>query len=113
LRCARAERDDILRLKIEWVWQANMQVYGADKVWRQLNREGEQVARCTVERLMKHMGLQGVRRGKTVRTTIAGTAAPCPLDRINRQFKADRPDQLWSRISRMYQLGRAGCMWPS
>jgi putative transposase len=95
LRCARAERDDILRLKIEWVWQANMQVYGADKVWRQLNREGEQVARCTVERLMKHMGLQGVRRGKTVRTTIAGTAAPCPLDRINRQFKADRPDQLW------------------
>jgi len=95
LRCARAERDDILRLKIEWVWQANMQVYGADKVWRQLNREGEQVARCTVERLMNHMGLQGVRRGKTVRTTIAGTAAPCPLDRINRQFKADRPDQLW------------------
>ena len=95
MRCARARRDDILRLKIERVWQANMQVYGADKVWRQLNREGEHVARCTVERLMKRQGLQGVRRGKTVRTTIADTAAPCPLDRINRQFKADRPNQLW------------------
>lgn len=95
MRCARARQDDILRLKIERVWQANMQVYGADKVWRQLNREGEHVARCTVERLMKHMGLQGARRGKTVRTTIADTAVPCPLDRINRQFKADRPNQLW------------------
>ena len=95
LRCARAKRDDILRLKIERVWQANMQVYGADKVWRQLNREGEHVARCTVERLMKHMGLQGARRGKTVLTTIADTAAPCPSDRVNRQFKADRPNQLW------------------
>jgi len=95
LRCARARRDDILMLKIERVWQANMQVYGADKVWRELNREGEHVARCTVERLMKHKGLQGVRRGKVVRTTIADTTAPCPLDRINRQFKADRPNQLW------------------
>jgi transposase InsO family protein len=82
-------------LKIERVWQVNMQVYGVDKVWRQINREGERVARCTVERLMKHLGLQGARRGKIVRTTIADTAAPCPLDRINSQFKADRPDQLW------------------
>ena len=72
-----------------------MQVYGADKVWRQLNREGEHVARCTVGRLMKHMGRQGVRRGKIVRTTIPDSAVPCPLDRINRQFKADRPNQLW------------------
>jgi transposase InsO family protein len=95
LRCARARRDDILRLKIERVWQANMQVYGADKVWRQLNREGHHVARCTVERLMKRQGLQGVRRGKIVRTTIADTAASCPSDRVNRQFKADRPNQLW------------------
>jgi transposase InsO family protein len=95
LRCARARRDDILRLKIERVWQANMQVYGADKVWRQLNREGHHVARCTVERLMKRQGVQGVRRGKIVRTTIADTAASCPSDRVNRQFKADRPNQLW------------------
>ena len=72
-----------------------MQVYGADKVWRQLNREGHPVARCTVERLMKRQGLQGVRRGKIVRTTIADTSAPCPLDKVNRQFKADRPNQLW------------------
>jgi transposase InsO family protein len=95
LRCARAKRDDILMLQIERVWQANMQVYGADKVWRQLNREGECLARCTVERLMKRMELQGARRGKIVRTTIADTAAPCLLDRLNRQFKANRPNQLW------------------
>ena len=95
LRCARAKHDDMLNPEIKRVWQSNMQVYGADKVWRQLNREGHHVARCTVERLMKHMGLQGVRRGKTVCTTIADTAAPCPLDRINRQFKANRPNQLW------------------
>ena len=95
MRCARAKHDDMLNPEIKRVWQSNMQVYGADKVWRQLNREGHHVARCTVERLMKHMGLQGVRRGKTVCTTIADTAAPCPLDRINRQFKANRPNQLW------------------
>jgi len=95
LRCARAKRDDMLNPEIKRVWQANMQVYGADKVWRQLNREGHPVARCTVERLMKRQGLQGVRRGKIVRTTIADAAAPCPSDRVNRQFKADRPNQLW------------------
>jgi putative transposase len=72
-----------------------MQVYGADKVWKQMNREGIDVARCTVERLMKRFGLRGVRRGKVVRTTIGETNAPCPLDRVNRQFKADRPNQLW------------------
>jgi putative transposase len=72
-----------------------MQVYGADKVWHQMNREGTQVARCTVERLMKRMGLHGVRRGKVVQTTVSDKAAPCPLDRVNRQFKADRPNQLW------------------
>jgi putative transposase len=95
LRCARAKRDDMLNPEIKRVWQANMQVYGADKVWRQLNREGHPVARCTVERLMKRQGLQGVRRGKIVRTTITDAAVPCPLDRVNRQFKADRPNQLW------------------
>jgi transposase InsO family protein len=80
---------------IERVWQANLQVYGADKVWRQLNREGVVVARCTVERLMRRQGLRGVIRGKVVRTTISNSAAPCPQDRVNRQFKADRPNQLW------------------
>lgn len=81
--------------QIKRVWQSNMQVYGADKVWRQMNREGITVARCTVERLMGGLGLAGVRRGKVVRTTIPDKAVPCPLDRVNRQFKADRPNQLW------------------
>jgi transposase InsO family protein len=80
---------------IERVWQANWQVYGADKVWRQMNREGIAVARCTVERLMRQLGLQGAHRGKKVRTTIGDTKAPCPLDRVNRVFKAERPNQLW------------------
>lgn len=95
LRCARARRDDVLAPQIERVWQANMQVYGADKVWHQMNREGTAVARCTVERLMKRLGLRGVRRGKVVRTTIPDKAVACPLDRVNRQFNADRPNQLW------------------
>ncbi len=93
--CARAQRDAVLIPEIQRVWRANLQVYGADKVWRQLNREGVTVARCTVERLMKQLGLAGVRRGKVVRTTVPDHATPCPLDRVNRQFKADRPNQLW------------------
>lgn len=72
-----------------------MQVYGAEKVWRQLAREGTAAARCTIERLMKRLGLRGVMRGKVVRTTISDRRAPCPLDKVNRQFKADRPNQLW------------------
>jgi putative transposase len=95
LRCARAQRDDILVPHIQRVWQDNLQVYGADKVWRQMNREGHEVARCTVERLMRWHKLRGVIRGKVVRTTVANPAAPCPLDRVNRHFKADRPNQLW------------------
>jgi len=95
LRCARAQRDDELIPQIQQVWHANMQVYGADKVWKQMNREGIAVARCTVERLMKRLGLQATRRGKVVRTTRPDSSAPCPLDRVNRQFKADRPNQLW------------------
>ncbi|MDD2180548.1 IS3 family transposase [Acidovorax sp. D2M1] len=94
-RCARARRDELLALQIERVWQANMQVYGADKVWRQLRREGTAVARCTVERLMRKLGLRGVMRGKVVRTTVSDGKAPCPLDRVNRQFRAERPNQLW------------------
>ena len=95
LRCARAKQDETLLPQIHRVWQNNMQVYGADKVWHQLNREGVAVARCTVERLMRLSNLRGVRRGKAVRTTIGDRAVPCPLDRVNRQFKADRPNQLW------------------
>ena len=95
LRCERAKRDDTLVPHIERVWQANMRVYGADKVWKQMNREGACIARCTVERLMRRLGLQGVRRGKVVRTTISDMKAPCPLDRVNRQFKAEQPNQLW------------------
>jgi putative transposase len=72
-----------------------MRVYGADKVWKQLNREGTPIARCTVERLMRRLGLQGVRRGKVVKTTIGDAKATCPLDRVNRVFRADRPNQLW------------------
>jgi putative transposase len=95
LRCARAQRDDELIPEIQRVWHANWQVYGADKVWLQMNREGLAVARCTVERLMKRLGLQGARRGKVVRTTTSDAKAPCPLDRVNRVFKAQRPNQLW------------------
>ena len=95
LRAARAKRDDELVPQIERVWQANMQVYGADKVWRQLAREGTAVARCTVERLMRRQGLRGVMRGKVVRTTISDNKALCPLDRVHRQFRAERPNQLW------------------
>ncbi|WP_425780768.1 IS3 family transposase [Hydrogenophaga sp. T2] len=94
-RCERALRDEKLMPQIQRVWQANMQVYGADKVWRQLGREGVSVARCTVERLMRKLGLRGVMRGKVVRTTVGDAKAPCPLDRVNRQFRAERPNQLW------------------
>ncbi|WP_440030503.1 IS3 family transposase [Chromobacterium amazonense] len=95
LRSPRTQRDDRLSVEIERVWQVNQQVYGADKVWRQLRREHIAVARCTVERLMRQLGLRGVRRGKAVRTTRPDPAAACPLDRVNRQFVAERPNQLW------------------
>ena len=91
----RERRDAQLMPEIQRVWRANLQVYGADKVWRQLARERFSVARCTVERLMRRLGIQGVRRGKVVRTTISDSSAPCPMDRVNRQFRADRPNQLW------------------
>ena len=77
------------------MYEENFRVYGVRKVWRQLLREGIAVARCTVARLMRAMGLQGVVRGKRIRTTISNPAAPCPLDRVNRQFKAPRPNALW------------------
>ena len=91
----RAKRDAELCGQIRRVWDANFQVYGVRKVWRQLRREGTSVARCTVERLMRAMELRGVVRGKTVRTTLSDKAAPCPLDRVNRDFKAPQPNVLW------------------
>jgi len=92
---ARARKDAEIVAHIRRVHEENFGVYGARKVWRQLQREGIQVARCTVERLMKAIGLQGVVRGKPKKTTISNKATPCPLDRVNRQFVADRPNKLW------------------
>ncbi len=77
------------------MFEANFRVYGVRKVWRQMQREGFDVARCTVARLMRAMGLAGVIRGKPVRTTISDRSAPCPLDRVNRQFRAPAPNMLW------------------
>lgn len=93
-RCARARNDEVWVLQIERVWDAQMQVYGAEKVWRQLKREGMTVARCTVERLMRRQGLRGVTRGKVVRTTISDSTALRPLDKVHWKFHA-LPDQLW------------------
>ena len=92
---ARERRDAGLRDDIRRVFEANFEVYGVRKIWRQLRREGIDVARCTVSRLMRQMGLKGVVRGRTVRTTISNPAAACPLDRVNRQFKAPCPNALW------------------
>jgi transposase InsO family protein len=92
---ARVKRDGVLSREIRRVFDANFQVYGVRKVWRQMLREGFDVARCTVARLMKKMALQGVIRGKRVRTTIADKGAPCPLDHVNRQFRVERPNVLW------------------
>ena len=91
----RARRDARLKIEISRVFVANYRVYGVRKVWRQLRREGFDVARCTVARLMKTMGLQGVIRGKPVRTTVSDKAVPCPLDQVNRQFHAPAPNRLW------------------
>ena len=91
----RARSDVALMAEIRRVHEANFGVYGVRKVWRQLAREGVVAARCTVARLMRSMGLQGVVRGKKVRTTVPGPAAACPLDHVNRQFRAPRPNALW------------------
>lgn len=92
---ARERRDALLRDEVGRVFKANFGVYGVRKVWRQMRREGFDVARCTVARLMRQMGLKGVVRGRSVRTTISDRSAPCPLDRVNRQFKAPAPNMLW------------------
>lgn len=95
MRCARAKRDDELRPEIRRVFDNNFSVYGARKVWRQLLREGFSVARCTVERLMREMSLQGAVRGRRFKTTVADAAAFRPQDLVQRQFSASRPNQLW------------------
>ena len=95
LRSARAQRDEALRAEIQRVWDENRHVYGAKKVWKQLRREGVVVARCTVARLMCDMGLRGVVRGRRVRTTVPADLAERPLDLVERDFTAERPNQLW------------------
>jgi len=92
---ARVRRDTELCVEIRRVCDENFQVYGVRKVWRQLGREGIGVARCTVARLMRKMDLQGVIRGRQIRTTVSDKATPCPLDHVNRHFRAPRPNVLW------------------
>src|SRR5882757_5475125 len=92
---ARARQDARLKIEVRRVFDENFRVYGVRKVWRQLKREGFDVARCTVSRLMRDMGLQGIIRGKSVKTTVSDKTAPCALDHVNRQFKAPRPNVLW------------------
>jgi putative transposase len=98
-RCTRRRRDDVLKVEIRRVWDEHRQVYGADKVWAQLNREGThvgRVARCTVERLMRQLGLRGVVRGKkSVRTTVSDETTSRPADLVARQFRASAPNRLW------------------
>ena len=94
-RSARVQRDATLKVEVRRVFEENFKVYGVRKVWRQLRREGFAVARCTVARLMRELGLQGAVRGKPVRTTVSDKASPCPLDRVNREFQAPAPNRLW------------------
>ena len=92
----RVQRDAVLRDEIERIWNDNFQVYGAPKVWRQLGREGQKVARCTVERLMRQLGLQGATRGRRFKvTTIRDQSAPRPADLVERDFTAQQPNRLW------------------
>jgi transposase InsO family protein len=91
----RARRDAALRPEIRRVWEENLRVYGVRKVWRQLRREGIDVARCTTARLMRQMRLSGAIRGRPVKPTVSDRAAPSPLDKVNRQFQVPRPNALW------------------
>ena len=95
LRSKRAQRDAFLKAEIQRVWDASDGLYGVRKVWRQLLREGQDVARCTVVRLMRELGLSGVVRGRKVRTTVPGPETNRPDDLVKRQFAADAPNQLW------------------
>ncbi|MEO1329179.1 MAG: IS3 family transposase [Pseudomonadota bacterium] len=98
-RPAREKRDETLSAEIQRIWDENFSVYGARKIWRQLKRDGDrelgEVARCTVERLMRRLGIAGAVRGKRIKTTRPEPGAPCPLDRVQRAFQAPRPNALW------------------
>ena len=102
-----------MKIEVRRVFEDNFRVYGARKVWRQLRREGFTIARCTVERLMASLGLQGVIRGKPVRTTISDKSAACPLDHVNRQFQASRPNALWVSDFTYVEPGPASSTSPS
>ena len=94
-RPARARRDDEMRAQIKRAHEASFGLYGTRKVWHQLRREGVVIAKCTVERLMAAIGLAGVRRGKKTITTVSDPKAPCPLDKVNREFRVSQPNALW------------------
>ena len=81
--------------QVRRIWDENFQVYGVRKIWRQLARDGLDVARCTVARLMRQIGIKGAVRGKAIRTTVSDPSTPCPLDLVNRQFGASQPNRLW------------------
>ena len=94
-RPERARRDEEICRQIKRVYEDSHSLYGSRKVWHQLRREGIAVAKCTVERLMRSMGLAGIRRGKKTVTTVSDPKAPCPLDKVNREFRVSRPNALW------------------
>ena len=116
----RARSDVALMVQIRRVFEENFYIYGVREVWRQLAREGIKAARCTVARLMQRMGLQGIVRGRKVRTTVPNPAMACPLDHVNRQFRAPRPNALWvsdftyvatSALRTAKSPGRASSTW--
>ena len=107
---ARAKRDAELCGEIQRVWKENFRAYSVHKIWRQLRREGIEVARCTVERLMRSLGIKGAVRGKAAKTTVSDKATPWPADRVNRQFQAPRPNTP-SRVllTRALRVGSSVC----
>ena len=109
----RARSDIALKIEIRRVFEANFRVYGVRKIWRQLKREGFDIARCTVARLMRSVGLQGIIRGKPIRTTIPDKTAPSPLDRVNASSRLLRRTGCGFRISPMSPPGRVSSTWRS
>ena len=109
----RARSDIALKIEIRRVFEANFRVYGVRKIWRQLKREGFDIARCTVARLMRSVGLQGIIRGKPIRTTIPDKTAPSPLDRVNASSRLLRRTGSGFRISPTSPPGKASSTWPS
>lgn len=100
-------------VEIQRVWEQNFRVYGARKIWKQLSREGMTAARCTVERLMRRLGIEGVRRGKRLRTTVPDSTVACPRDLVKRQFEVDRPNRLWVADFTYVSTWQGGYMLPS